>query len=179
MKMKGMEDELVELRDSCSKIEEYEQVLGKLMERNEELETQVKELTDEVEMSNRQVELLDHRRAAKVNDLEEKIEEQRLVIEQQQEMLDESVKTILKLYSLNNMQDDDLLVMSEEKLTDMARAIVPRLGTNRSGLLPIHDDDRRGILSLALGHTSKQAGGERDWRRRPRGCAKWASDARS
>ena len=36
-KMKGMENELAEARDSCSKIDEYEQVLGKLMERNEEL----------------------------------------------------------------------------------------------------------------------------------------------
>lgn len=156
MKMKGMEDELAELRDSCSKIDEYEQVLGKLMERNEELETQVKGAEDEVEMANRQVELLDRRRAAKVKDLEEKVEEQRLVIEQQQETLDESVKTILKLYSLNNTRDDDLSVMSEDKLTDMARAIVPRLGTNRSGLPPIHDEDRGGILSLASGHTSKR-----------------------
>lgn len=147
-KMKGMEAELAELRDSCSKIDEYEQVLGKLMERNEELETEVKEAkdevkgaTDEIDMANRQVELLDRRRAAKVKELEEKIEEQRVVIEQQQETLDESVKTILKLYSLNNTRSDDFSVMSEEKLTDMARAIVPRLGANQSRLSPIHDED--------------------------------------
>ena len=162
-KMRGMEAELLELRDSCSKIDEYEQVLGKLMERNEELETEVKGAKDEVkvakdevDMANRQVELLDRRRAAKIKDLEEKIEEQRVVIEQQQETLDESVKTILKLYSLNNTRGDDLSVMSEEKLTDMARAMVPRLGTNRSSLPPILDEDRGGMISLASGHTSKR-----------------------
>ena len=165
-KMRGMEAELLELRDSCSKIDEYEQVLGKLMERNEELETEVKGAKDEVkvakdevDMANRQVELLDRRRAARMKDLEEKIEEQRVVIEQQQETLDESVKTILKLYSLNNTRGDDLSVMSEEKLTDMARAMVPmvpRLGTNRSSLPPIRDEDRGGMISLASGHTSKR-----------------------
>jgi hypothetical protein len=156
-KMKGMEAEVAELRDSCSKIDEYEQVLGKLMERNEELEGEVKETkdqvksaTDEIEMANRQAELLDRRRAAKVKDLEEKIEEQRVVIEQQQETLDESVKTILKLYSLNNTRSDDFSVMSEEKLTDMARAMVPRLGANQSRLSPIHDED------LFSEHTNKR-----------------------
>ena len=139
-KMKGLEDELAELRDSCSKIDEYEQVLGKLMERNEELEEEAKNFTDELEMAQRQVELSDRRRTVKVKDLEEKIEEQRVMIEQQQETLDESVKTILKLYSLNNERGDDYSVMSEEKLTDMARAMVPRLGTNRSSLPAIPDD---------------------------------------
>ncbi|KAL3808158.1 LOW QUALITY PROTEIN: hypothetical protein ACHAXA_003556 [Cyclostephanos tholiformis] len=161
-KLKGMEAELAELRDSCSKIDEYEQVLGKLMERNEELETEVKEAkdqvkgaTDEIDMANRQVELIDRRRAAKIKHLEEKIEEQRVVIEQQQETLDESVKTILKLYSLNNTRSDDLSVMSEEKLTDMARAMVPRLGANQSKLSPIHDEDRGG-MSLLPGYTNKR-----------------------
>ena len=160
-KMKGMEAELAELRDSCSKIDEYEQVLGKLIERNEELETevkvakdQVKGATDEIDMANRQVELIDRRRAAKIKDLEEMIEEQRVVIEQQQETLDESVKTILKLYSLNNTQSGDLLVMSKEKLTDMARATVPQLGANQSRLSPIHDEDHGGI---SQGYTNKHS----------------------
>lgn len=124
------------------------------MERNEELETQVMGAVEEVQLANRQVELLDRRRATKVKDLEEKIEEQRLVMEQQQETLDESVKTILKLYSLNNTRDDDLSVMSEDKL--IARTIVPRLGTNRVGLPPIHDEDHGGIFPLASGHTSQR-----------------------
>ena len=55
------------------------------------------------------------------------------MIEQQQETLDESVKTILKLYSLNNERGDDLSVLSEEKLKDMARAMVPRLSTRDLG----------------------------------------------
>lgn len=147
-KIQGMEVEVDELRDYSTKIDEYERVLGKLMERNDELEedvlvakNEVKLTRDELDMTNRQVELLDRRRAVKVKDFEEKIEEQRIVIEQQQETLDESVKTILKLYSLNNTRGDDLSVVSEEKLTDMARAIVPRLGTNRSTLPPIMDED--------------------------------------
>lgn len=147
-KIQGMEVEVDELRDYSTKIDEYEQVLGKLMERNDELEeevlvakNEVNLIRDELDMINRQVVLLERRRAVKVKDFEEKIEEQRIVIEQQQETLDESVKTILKLYSLNNTQGDDLSVMSEEKLTDMARAMVPRLGTNRSTLRPIMDED--------------------------------------
>lgn len=160
-KVKVMEAEIEELRDFSTKIDEYEQILGKLMERNEELEDvvigakeEVKGTRDELEMSNRQAELLDRRRAVKVKDLEVKIEEQRVVIEQQQETLDESVKTILKLYSLSNTRGDDFSVMSEEKLTDMARAMVPRLGTNRSVLAPIMDEDHGGSLARSSsGHT--------------------------
>ena len=160
-KIKAMESEMVELRDSCSKIDEYEQVLGKLMERNEELEQEVKSAKDEVDTAHRQLELADRRRAVKVKDLEDKVEEQRVMIEQQQETLDESVKTILKLYSLNNERGDDLSVLSEERLTDMARQMVPRVGgggTSRSsGLPPIHDEDQRGgggeTRSRASGYT--------------------------
>ena len=155
-KIQSMEVEVDELRDYSTKIDEYEQVLGKLMEHNDELEeevlvakNEVKLIRDELDMTNRQVEILDRRRAVKVKDFEEKIEEQRIVIEQQQETLDESVKTILKLYALNNTRGDDLSVMSEEKLTDMARAMVPRLGTNRSTLPPIIDEDH-GESSLTI-----------------------------
>ena len=155
-KMKGMEAELAELRDSCSKIDEYEQVLGKLMERNEELEHEAKVAKDEVDMAHRQVGLSDRRRAVKVKDLEDKIEEQRIMIEQQQETLDESVKTILKLYSLNNERGDDFSVMSEEKLTEVARGMVPRLGTNRSNLPPIHDEVRGDALMLTSGYAGNR-----------------------
>ena len=41
-RMKSMESELSELRETSGRIDEYEQVLGKLMERNEELEGEVK-----------------------------------------------------------------------------------------------------------------------------------------
>lgn len=141
-KLRGMEAELMELRDSSSKIDEYEQVLGKLMERNEELEGLAKSAKDELEMAQRQEQLSDRRRVVKMKDLEEMIEEQRITIEQQQETLDESVKTILKLYSLNNEKGGDLSVLTEEKLTDMARAMVPRLGSSRPTLSPHHDEDR-------------------------------------
>ncbi len=141
-KLKGMEAELTELRDSSSKIDEYEQVLGKLMERNEELERLAKSTKDELEMAQRQEQVSERRRAGKMKDLEEMIEEQRITIEQQQETLDESVKTILKLYSLNNEKAGDLSVLTEEKLTDMARAMVPRLGTSRPNLPRSHDEDR-------------------------------------
>ena len=40
------------------------------------------------------------------------------MIEQQQETLDESVNTILKLYSLNNDRDKDDLSAVSEKLND-------------------------------------------------------------
>lgn len=131
-KMKSMEMELEELRESSTKIEEYEQVLGKLMERNQELEEEAKQAKEERDMANRQVDLADRRKAIKVKDLEETIAEQKLIIEQQQETLDESVKTILKLYSLNNGKGDDMSTMSEEKLTDIARAMVPRLPSRSS-----------------------------------------------
>jgi len=84
-KIKGLEAELVELRDSNSKIEEYEQVLGKLMERNEELEEEAQTVVEEKEMISRQVELEEKRKALKVKELEQKIEEQKVIIEQQQE----------------------------------------------------------------------------------------------
>ena len=76
-KMKGMELELTELRNSCAKIDEYEQVLRKLMERKEELEMEAKGAKDGLDFAERQVELADRRRTVKVKDLEEKIEEQR------------------------------------------------------------------------------------------------------
>ena len=133
-RMKSLEIELTESRKMEAKIDEYEAVLGKLMERNEELEREAKAAKDEMDMAHRQVELADRRRSVKVKDLEGKIEEQRVMIEQQQETLDESVKTILKLYSLNNERGDDLSVLSEEKLTDMARAMVPRVSTATASL---------------------------------------------
>lgn len=77
-KMKSLEAEMEELRQSSSKIEEYEQVLGKLMERNAELETEAKEARDERDMANRQVELFDRRRAVKVKDLQEQVAEQKV-----------------------------------------------------------------------------------------------------
>jgi hypothetical protein len=133
-KIKGLEAELVELRDSNSMIEEYEQVLGKLMERNEELEVEAQTVVEEKEMLSRQS-------ALKVKELERKIEEQKVIIEQQQETLDESVKTILKLYSLNNGQGDDMSTMSEEQLTGIARAIVPRPSGRQTTLSTVRDDD--------------------------------------
>mmetsp|Transcript_22913 Transcript_22913/g.43272 ORF Transcript_22913/g.43272 Transcript_22913/m.43272 type:complete len:813 (-) Transcript_22913:393-2831(-) len=139
-KMKSLEGELEELKQTEAKIDEYEAVLGKLMERNEELERELKAAKDDTDMAHRSAELADRRRALKTKDLEEKIEEQRVMIEQQQETLDESVKTILKLYSLNNEKGDDLSVLSEEKLTDMARAMVPRLSSKRAALPTILDD---------------------------------------
>ncbi len=159
-KLKGMDAELTELRDSSSKIDEYEQVLGKLMERNEELEGLVKSAKDELEMAQRQEQVSDRRRAIKMKDLEEMIEEQRITIEQQQETLDESVKTILKLYSLNNEKAGDLSVLTEEKLTDMARAMVPRLGMSRPTLPPSHDEDREktsGYTSLRPSTTTRNS----------------------
>ncbi|KAL7491427.1 hypothetical protein ACHAWT_000835 [Skeletonema menzelii] len=145
-KIKVLEAELVELRDSNSKIEEYEQVLGKLMERNEELEEEAHTVMGEKEMMDRQVELETKRYALKVKELEEKIEEQQVYIEQQQETLDESVKTILKMYSLNNGQGDDMSQMSEEQLTGIARSIVPR-ASGRQALPTVRDD----IPSISAG----------------------------
>lgn len=176
-KMKVMENELVEARDSCSKIDEYEQVLGKLMERNEELEADAKNATDEVDQAHRQVELLDRRRTVKVKDLEDKVEEQRIMIEQQQETLDESVKTILKLYSLNNERGDDLSVLSEDKLQDMARQFVPKF---RSSLPPIRDVEQpspRGGESTAL--TLTTTGGYSRSSSRPSTTARRSSVAAS
>lgn len=79
-KMKSVEAEMEELRQSSSKIEEYEQVLGKLMERNAELEAEAKEARNERDMANRQVELSDRRRAVKVKDLQEQVAEQKVSI---------------------------------------------------------------------------------------------------
>lgn len=156
-KLKGMEAEISELRDSSSKIDEYEQVLGKLMERNEELEGLAKSAKDELEMVQRQEQLSDRRRAVKMKELEEMIEEQRITIEQQQETLDESVKTILKLYSLNNENGGDLSVLTEEKLTDMARAMVPRLGSSRPALPQRRDEDREQTSGYTSIHPSVMA----------------------
>ena len=138
-KIKGLDAELVELRDSNSKIEEYELVLGKLMERNEELEEEAQTVVEEKEMMDRQVELEEKRKALKVKELEQKIAEQQVYIEQQQETLDESVKTILKMYSLNNGQGDDMTTMSEEQLTGIAHSIVP-LASTRQTLPTVRDD---------------------------------------
>jgi chromosome segregation ATPase len=77
-KLKVIEMEMAELRETASKIDEYEQVLGKLMERNGELETEAKSAREERDMANRQVELSDRRRAVKVKDLEEQIAEQKV-----------------------------------------------------------------------------------------------------
>lgn len=77
-KIKSVEAEMEELRQSSSKIEEYEQVLGKLMERNAELEAEAKEARDERDMANRQVELSDRRRNVKVKDLQEQVAEQKV-----------------------------------------------------------------------------------------------------
>lgn len=77
-KVKSLEAEMEELRQTSSKIEEYEQVLGKLMERNAELETEAKKARDERDMANRQVELSDRRRAVKVKDLQEQVAEQKV-----------------------------------------------------------------------------------------------------
>ena len=96
-------------------------------------------VVEEKEMMKGQVELEENRKALKVKELEQKIEEQRVVIEQQQETLDESVKTILKLYSLNNGQGDDMSTMSEEQLTGIARAMVPR-ASGRQTLPTVRDD---------------------------------------
>lgn len=159
-KLKGMETELNELRESSSKIDEYEQVLGKLMERNEELEGLAKTAKDELEMAQRQEQVSDRRRTVKMKDLEDMIEEQRITIEQQQETLDESVKTILKLYSLNNENAGDLSVLTEEKLTDMARAMVPPLGSNRSTVPHRKEEDRvdtSGYTSLRPSATARSS----------------------
>jgi hypothetical protein len=159
-KLKGMEAELIEMRESSSKIDEYEQVLGKLMERNEELEGLAKSAKDELEMAHRQEQVSDRRRAVKMKDLEEMIEEQRITIEQQQETLDESVKTILKLYSLNNENAGDLSVLTEEKLTDMARAMVPPLGSNRTTVPRRKEEDRvdtSGYTSLRPSVTARSS----------------------
>ena len=51
------------------------------------------------------------------------------MIEQQQETLEESVKTILKLYSLNNGKGDDMTELSEEQLDSITRAMIPRSPT--------------------------------------------------
>ena len=51
------------------------------------------------------------------------------MIEQQQETLEESVKTILKLYSLNNGKGDDMTELSEEQLDSITRAMIPRTPT--------------------------------------------------
>lgn len=56
------------------------------------------------------------------------------MIEQQQETLEESVKTILKLYSLNNGKGDDMTELSEEQLDSITRAMIPR--TNTKATLP-------------------------------------------
>ncbi len=147
-KIKVLDAELVELRDSNSKIEEYEQVLGKLMERNEELEEEAQTVVGEKEMMDRRIELEEKRNALRVRELEQKIEEQQEYIEQQQETLDESVKTILKMYSLNNGRGDDMSTMSEEQLTGIARSIVPR-ASGRNALPTARDD----VLSTPAGST--------------------------
>jgi hypothetical protein len=69
---------MAELREASAKIDEYEQVLGKLMERNNELEAEVKQAREERDMANRQVELSDRRRAVKIKDLEEQVAEQKV-----------------------------------------------------------------------------------------------------
>ena len=79
-KVKSLEAELEDLRQSSSKIDEYEQVLGKLMERNAELEAEVKEARDDKDMANRQVELSDRRRAVKVKDLQDQVAEQKVSV---------------------------------------------------------------------------------------------------
>lgn len=134
-------------------INEYETVLGKLMERNAELEQEVKKAIDERDMANRQVELSDRRRTLRVKELEEKIEEQKLTIEQQQETLDESVKTILKLYSLNNGKGDDMSTMSEERLTDIARSIVPRMNTSGNSVPSTTERPPSPVGTLASGYS--------------------------
>ena len=151
-RIKSLKDELEEAKKTEGRIDEYEAVLGKLMERNEELEGEARAARNEVDTARRQSEMADRRRAVKVKDLEEKIEEQRIMIEQQQETLDESVKTILKLYSLNNEKGgDDLSAVSEEKLNDMAKAMVPRLSSKRSGLSKILDE--KGVRDATLAST--------------------------
>lgn len=79
-KVKSLEAEVEDLRQSSSKIDEYEQVLGKLMERNAELEAEVKEARDDKDMANRQVELSDRRRAVKVKDLQDQVAEQKVSV---------------------------------------------------------------------------------------------------
>ena len=77
-KLKTLEAEIEELHESSAKIQEYEQVLGKLMERNAELEAEAKEARDERDMANRQIELSDRRKAVKVKDLQEQVAEQKV-----------------------------------------------------------------------------------------------------
>jgi hypothetical protein len=66
------------------------------------------------------------------------------MIDQQQETLDESVKTILKLYSLNNGKGDDMTTMSEEQLDSIARAMIPRALTKPS-LPTLSERPRTGV----------------------------------
>jgi len=64
------------------------------------------------------------------------------MIEQQQETLEESVKTILKLYSLNNGKGDDMTELSEEQLNSITRAMIP--GSNiKASLPPLSDRPER------------------------------------
>lgn len=77
-KLKSLEIEMAELREASAKIDEYEQVLGKLMERNNELEAEAKHAREERDMANRQVELSERRRAVKIKDLEEQVAEQKV-----------------------------------------------------------------------------------------------------
>lgn len=79
-KVKSLETELEDLRQSSAKIDEYEQVLGKLMERNAELEAEAKEAREEKDMANRQIELSDRRRAVKVKDLQDQVAEQKVSV---------------------------------------------------------------------------------------------------
>ena len=84
-----------ERKNTEAKVDEYETVLGKLMERNEELEGEVVAAQDEADVARRQLELAerrrsdlggDHRQSVKIKELEAKVEEQRIMIEQQQEV---------------------------------------------------------------------------------------------
>ena len=79
-KVKSLETELEDLRQSSAKIDEYEQVLGKLMERNAELEAEAKEAREEKDMANRQIELSDRRRTVKVKDLQDQVAEQKVSV---------------------------------------------------------------------------------------------------
>lgn len=65
------------------------------------------------------------------------------MIEQQQETLEESVKTILKLYSLNNGKGDDMTELSEEQLDSITRAMIPTRMNTRSTLPSLSERTER------------------------------------
>lgn len=64
-RIKSLEQELEEARAAEAQIDEYESVLGKLMERNEELEGEARAAREGADAARRQSELGDRRRAAR------------------------------------------------------------------------------------------------------------------